>query len=360
MQTCVDDLQSRTFISKRDIDRVNKNLKAQHPNFSSIKLKQLFFEIYHERLDALLYPFNSSVATKIKFILVKSAVQKGDFSVKGIDVVNAFYILHKEEKLPTAMLISWITYHVKASSINAVKSISTVMLKLKPTHTSVLADNTNLSNVRCMQSSLEDIIKANKIIIALTLGIMIGIIGYNTIENNRIYEEMQRHTLINSLNCKVAYPVSAEIKKYANYLQPRLQYKDINEDALKSWLNDKESLLASEPYFSTLVNTAKEYNINPLLLFSITGQEQGFVPSTHPQAKEIANNPFNLYGSWQDYNPTIEESADIAARTIIKLGKDCPDNEDQIKWINQSYAADPNWHNGVSYFLNELEVVASR
>ena len=157
----------------------------------------------------------------------------------------------------------------------------------------------------------------------------------------------------------ISLPISIELMDSANYLQSHLQYKQVDETALKNWLLEKHSLLATEPYFSTFLKTAKDYNINPLLLFAITGQEQNFVPTTHESAKKIANNPFNLYGSWQNYNTSIEDATQIAARTVIHLGKDCPDGHDQIQWINRQYAADPNWSLGVTYFLNELEIATS-
>ena len=85
---------------------------------------------------------------------------------------------------------------------------------------------------------------------------------------------------------------------------------------------------------------AKEKDIHPLFLFAITGQEQAFVPRTHKLAKQIANNPFNVYYSWKEYNTTIEQSARIAANTINRLSEDRPYNIDAITWINREYAED--------------------
>ena len=108
----------------------------------------------------------------------------------------------------------------------------------------------------------------------------------------------------------------------------------------------------------TILNAAASYNINPLLMFAITGQEQGFVPKSHKRAAEIANNPFNVYGSWQDFNTNIEDTAFIAARTIINLSKGCPPNADPIQFLNKKYAEDPKWHIGVTALLKQLEEVA--
>ncbi len=144
-----------------------------------------------------------------------------------------------------------------------------------------------------------------------------------------------------------------------DYLMPHLQYKEVNEIALKEYLNGRNSLLTEEPYFSAILEAAASYNINPLLMFAITGQEQGFVPRTNKHAQKIANNPFNVYGSWEDFNTDIYDTSLIAARTIINLSKGCPSDADPIKWLNNKYAEDPKWHNGVSYFLRELEKISN-
>lgn len=139
-----------------------------------------------------------------------------------------------------------------------------------------------------------------------------------------------------------------------NELPKMYQYEQVDVDKLKSYLQSRESKLAEEPYFSTIVATAKEFNLSAVLLFAITGQEQGFVHRDHEQAAEIANNPFNVFHSWEDYNTTIEDSTAIAARTIVNLSKDRPEDIDPIVWINRKYAEDPNWSKGVSSLFQTI------
>lgn len=136
-------------------------------------------------------------------------------------------------------------------------------------------------------------------------------------------------------------------------------YRDGDIEALKKYLAEKNSLLAEEPYFSEIFKQAKIHNINPCLLFAITGKEQSFVPKTHKLAYKISNNPFNVFGSWETYNTTISDSAEIACKTIIKLSKARPDNIDFIKWINTrngagGYADDTEWYIDVTAFFEIL------
>ena len=136
-----------------------------------------------------------------------------------------------------------------------------------------------------------------------------------------------------------------------------ISYKEIDEEALRGWLYDKNALLGEEPYFTTILDTAKDYGINPLLLFAIAGQEQAYVPKDHEKAMEIINNPYNVYGSWQEYNTTLEDSAAIAAITILRQGLRQPDDVDSLIWLNERYAEDEMWHVGVRQILLELEDV---
>lgn len=98
-----------------------------------------------------------------------------------------------------------------------------------------------------------------------------------------------------------------------------LQYEQVNKTSLRDWLNNQDSQLADEPYFSTILSVVQEFNLHPSLLFVITGQEQGYVPRSNQNAVEIANNHFNVFHSWQDYNTDILNSSQIVARTIALI-----------------------------------------
>lgn len=156
------------------------------------------------------------------------------------------------------------------------------------------------------------------------------------------------------------YGLRAIAEGYTNNLPLMYRYKEIDQVALAQWLSTTRSaLIAESPYFEAIIETAKEYDIHPLLLFAITGQEQAFVPKGSEFALEIINNPFNVFGSWKDYNTSTRESAVIAARTLLSLSVDCPPTEDVIAWINKTYAEDPNWHKGVTQIFNQLTSVSS-
>jgi hypothetical protein len=150
-------------------------------------------------------------------------------------------------------------------------------------------------------------------------------------------------------------------KTAAGVLPEKLRYHNINTSKLKKFLVSRNSLLADEPYFETIISTAREYDINPLVLFSITGQEQSFVPKNTRHTEKIANNPYNVFGSWKKYNTNIKDSSTIAAKTILSLSKDRPEGVDPFQWINRKYAEDKEWWVGVRkfYIMLEKETLAS-
>ncbi|MNF91429.1 hypothetical protein D3C84_740300 [compost metagenome] len=141
--------------------------------------------------------------------------------------------------------------------------------------------------------------------------------------------------------------VVVQPKPILNELPAILQYQDVNRERLIQYLEAKDSMLADEEYMEPIFDAAKQFDIDPLLLFAITGQEQAFVPRRHKKAEQIINNPFNVFHSWQEYNTTIRKSAEIAARTIARLSKDRPAETDPFTWINREYAEDPHWADGV-------------
>jgi len=153
----------------------------------------------------------------------------------------------------------------------------------------------------------------------------------------------------------VKTPTPLEAPSAKDGLPQELLYVDINKSELIAYLNTRNSLLAEESYVDTILAVAKAKNIHPLLLFAITGQEQGFVPRDNKRAKEIVNNPFNVYHSWQDYNTTLEQATTVAANTINRLSKGRPNGTDAITWINREYAEDQGWSSGVRSLLGTLQ-----
>lgn len=338
MQESLECLKQYSIITPDEIQNLRHLLKANHPHLSDTERAQLFAQMLHKKLDEALNFFEPSLQKDIKRQLLEQTVSKPVFSINAFDIVASYTQVEPLTPSNVHLLTSWINQHDSLSF----------------TDENLFALTQNESPKLSFDFSLSKWFSPKFLCVCLigicTLSVSCLFYGHR-VERQKAFTNFAHQEII--------LPITLDLERELHPLQPYLQYKEVNKEALNAWLLQKHSVLANEPYFSTIIDTAKSFNVNPLFLFAITGQEQNFVPSTNQFASQIANNPFNLYGSWQAYNTSIEDASQIVARTVINLGKGCPDQEDQIQWINQRYAADPNWHIGVTYFLDQLETATT-
>lgn len=132
-------------------------------------------------------------------------------------------------------------------------------------------------------------------------------------------------------------------------------YQAINISSVYTYLNKRDSMLTSSDYLTFIDNSAAASDLNPLLLLAIIGQEQSFVPKDHPDADLIINNPYNVFGSWIDYNTNFEDATSICIKTIRTAMDTQPEDTDLIEWLNQTYAEDKNWSVGVKAIFTKLQ-----
>ncbi|MHB1393174.1 MAG: hypothetical protein ACYCYE_08880 [Clostridia bacterium] len=222
------------------------------------------------------------------------------------------------------------------------------------------------SNLKYVKPSMKLVLPAAVPLIIITAVILTDLFSDNRIHAlqhqdqgkyaNITEDQMDRYMSLESRVLKKLDGLKAEKDLVLlDGLHEELKYEKVDESELKKWLDKKNSMLAEEPYFTAILATSKKYDIHPLLMFAIIGQEQSFVPKTGAAAKKIANNPFNVFGSWEDYNTNIYDSSSLAADTIIKSSRNRPVYMNAIRWINRRYAEDPNWWNGVSKLFMQME-----
>ncbi len=153
-----------------------------------------------------------------------------------------------------------------------------------------------------------------------------------------------------------------------------LKYQAVDPNAVISYLERYDSALANMADVETIINAAQAHGVNPLLLFAITGQEQCFDDindDTPADVAAIADNPFNVGGSWQTTDYALAQSADICANFLAERLSDAPpEGENAIEWINDPsnlngglYASEPDgsptpgWWEGVNCFFQEMNTL---
>ena len=244
----------------------------------------------------------------------------------------------------------------KASSVFTKEKIKRVKLYVKRKHSSIS------SRVECASKKIKILLEAilnnissKKILLSVLSLLILCLYSLNNmvIDGSTIINKITLERS-NVSNIDSEDLIVKDVMSYHPYLQDYFNYKTIDEGKLLEFLNARNSVLAEEPYFSAIIRASNEFNLNPHILFAITGQEQSFVPKDNVNAQMIANNPFNVFHSWQEYNTDIYDSSRIAARTVINLAKDKPMNVDIFDWINSKYAADKNWGKGVKEIFGML------
>lgn len=172
-----------------------------------------------------------------------------------------------------------------------------------------------------------------------------------------VRQNITKSSAVNSAKKKLKTSKTAALVKKKVKISLKFPYQKIDYDNLKLFLKKSNSILSSNKYLEPILEISEEYGLDPRLLISIAGQEQSLVPKNHPNAKEIANNPFNVFYSWQSYNTNIKDSTRIACRTINRILSSCPKDVDPFTWLNKTYASDKNWEDGVRFFYYQLRKI---
>ncbi|GBG08105.1 hypothetical protein PAT3040_02672 [Paenibacillus agaridevorans] len=142
-----------------------------------------------------------------------------------------------------------------------------------------------------------------------------------------------------------------------------LSYRPLKTEAVMRYLVSKKSALADPDILAMIDKAGKAQNVDPHFLIAITGQEQSFVPSNKKHATLIIRNPWNVFGCWcsgRGADLTTEESALIAAKTIVKLSQSRPAKVDPVYWLvsrenpHGYYAEHTGWWIGVKKFYRVL------
>ncbi|MFA5523820.1 MAG: hypothetical protein WDA24_05650 [Tissierellales bacterium] len=354
MKDLLEKLKQKVMVSAENISALRNYISKKHPNLSSREASTLLVNSIHKIIDNNLIQFDTDYRDKIRQIIIDNSVHKSSFLITTDEVLYAFADICEDKEDCINNLCAWIqeAHNMEVTKeelihiIDEIKKLDTeYMIKdiqLEPKDILLQSEDVGeISNLPVHRQAL------NKYIGIAICGFLIALL---------ILPKPIKDKKEEIVEIVAADEIVVMETRDINELPLELKYKSIEIEKLRAWLNGRNSRLADEPYLSAIVSTAQEFDINPILMIAIVGQEQGFVPRSHEYADRIANNPFNVYGSWVDYNTNILDSSKIAALTLVNLSKDRPSDIDPIQWINRKYAEDENWHKGVSkifYMLNE-------
>lgn len=361
METFVYELKNTKVLSKNDIVTIKNYIEKKYADYTEHEKANILTKTVHQILDKNIEGLNSASKNNVKRNLLKRFLSKDGQPVFLIDIFNLYITDEDKPKDYSNILLNWINLHVKSKI--SIEELKLLGINIHTSNKTVLSNNLtqqqegsvglkieNYFSVFSVIKNIKNISNSIAFLAFIIYAFIFIVLLPFEMKASKHFENINTNSNVYS-NTSVATNTPTDYPGIPNYFK----YENINSQKLKNYLNKRNSLLADEPYFSSMLSSAKKYNINPLLLFAITGQEQSFVPRQNKNSKKIANNPFNIYYSWQEYNTNITNASNVACGTINNLSKDRPKNYDPFKWLNRKYAEDPNWFKGVRFFYNELE-----
>ncbi|XEC92552.1 hypothetical protein AB6A23_14185 [Paenibacillus tarimensis] len=365
------------ILTPSELSNIRKYVQHKFAGLPQERHAEIVADAVHRIIMKQLPEFDPAVKRLLTDVLVRTTVLEERRPVSTEDIFNACMSLELDDDVLTAPLLQWFNSRMHAnwvkedfldvireseagtSDLPRMKAWET-LVRLSAERSASVTVNTEseFDQASPVTGSVVRLFPATRnrihpIIYGLSSLFLIGgLLCYPWLVGMSMPPEPETKRLVWEWMPKL--PTEMLEPRMPNELPRELQYATVNLPGLRQYLEEKSSLLAETPYFEAIVETAKANNIHPVLLFAITGQEQSFVPKDHRFAGQIANNPFNVFNSWKKYNTTIHDSAEIAARTVLKWSKNRPDGIDAIQWINRKYAEDQNWHKGVRSLFDAM------
>lgn len=416
MRQVADNLKGQEYINGESVEAIRKYIRVKNPGCSEEELSVVFADALHKIIDSRIYQFEEKHRKKIKDVVLKRAVKKKEFSIDASEVFASCLMLKLQEESYTRAFTDWINHNQPV--VVSIHQVDKLLSRVKQFESRYLEDNLDdiievfgsasvkagtivdevkseiqdeavqaagvnseeiegaeefrwtkmLRNycLKCVKPIVKPILTVALPAVIITVLVFTGLSGDNRVQGLR-HREQGRYANISEDQVDRYITLEARIVNKLDVLtgerrlilldglHDELRYEAVDKSKLKLWLDGKNSMLAEEPYFTAILETSEDYDIHPVLMFAVVGQEQGFVPKSGASARKIANNPFNVYGSWEKYNTNIYDSSRLAASTIIESSRNRPAYINTIRWINRRYAEDPNWWNGVSGLFTQIK-----
>lgn len=369
MREIVSNLRRQPVLNKEDIVFFRTSIDNRHPGADPKKKAAILADLVHNRIDQHMPGLESQTRARIRASLLQRAISLDHFDIHAGDILGMCLLMPGDHGTHLETLTGWVNkrqeivlshhdlleftqFHIH----NLVASDLEFLLERLGEYTAAPVVNKESSREipTCGDKQAKALVTHVETSVLLKKHAPGLLVACSLLLCILLFAAVKTFVLPPTIS-----QAKDPVQPGTNHLPVELRYKAVDTEKLRQFLNKRNSILSDEPYFSAIIQSAKRFNINPLLLFAITGQEQGFVPRNHQEASRIANNPFNVYRSWKEYNTNIQDSADIAAVTLLNLSKDRPETIDPIAWINRKYSEDNQWQTGVKQILEELNEEAA-
>jgi hypothetical protein len=373
-------LESYVIVDNKAVQKMRERIFIENPLMTNQeRSRKLISQIHHE-VNMSLDGVNTVLLGKLRTLILHRSIKNNNILITYSDIVHSMAELNLPLENTIDSIKTWYELHLRDSDVTVIQLIDYIkVIQVYEEPLKSLDDNTVEENEAFIVSQTNLLNKKRLSIVGiLCLSALLSGVFINT-----SMKQTQDHTLtspteveaqgdlpkantISFTNAQELLPITTVEAGYFNEITHLkdalstpgipdfLRYHPVDRASLQAYLKGRNSVLADSPYFEGIIKVSQEYDIHPLFMFAITGQEQGFVNKNDPNYLKIANNPFNVYTSWRKYNTDIEDATAIAAGTVVTILRKRPENENPFKWVNTRYAEDKNWARGVEMIFNFL------
>ncbi len=379
MESIVQSLEQTIILNDELVLDLKHNIRHNHPSANSSFRARLLAQLLRDRIDQYLTNLTEEQQAQIRVEIIKNSIEAGSINVSQRDIVHQVIEYCSNNIEYSNYLSEWFNIFVDSDLSN--DQMMSILKNINPDVSFDYLFNNDLdksnleveetgqtesNNVGSLKNSPKKsnvhYYKIITILLALIVTLPILIFSKSLFSKQTppahltFVHASSLLTFENTLELEQKKIVNNIFYREAPGYPEHLEYIDVDYNNISVYLNKRGSLLIKETYLNTIDSVADEYNVNPLLLLAIIGQEQGFVPQDSPYADRILNNPFNVYNSWTSYNTDLQDSCEIASGTIRNILKERPVGENPFRWLNTRYAEDPNWWKGVQELYNTLVI----
>ncbi len=361
-------LDHNIILDDEIILEMKRSIRRNHPTSDPKFRARLLAQYLNDKLDAYLNGLSETQMTEIRMAIYRLSIEQNAIYVTQKDILCGIIHSNALQEESGAYLSKWFDTYTDTpldedqllSIIKAIDPEASAFMPANahPSNSSSLLSVYFTNIIHVISSLFRKIVQKKHHSLALILLAFVIMLPVMTL----IHSFTGSRTQLEGISFVHASTIlqqevpekkilSTIVHKIYSREQPGfpdfLVYDSVDYLEVITYLHSRNSAFTDDSYLSVIDSVAFEYNVHPLLLLAIIGQEQGFVPRDNPYALKILNNPFNVYMSWTEYNTTLHDSCEVAAGTIRSILETRPTGFNPFKWLNRRYAEDPNWWKGV-------------
>lgn len=290
METFIEELSSKKVLSKDDIILLKQYIAKKYAKYTKKQQSDVLSRAIYQVIDKSTSGLDKHYINLVKNVILKNTILKNGDPVLFSDILNLCISIGDSSDDLKHTLLNWINLHIE-------NKISKTDLEI------YCSKNSSVSTIVKVNTNLDFIIKTNYAVnneIAITsispksknklsllllgfLSIILIVFAFTTCLT--IHSTiLEKH---NQISNRASRAAAIKNKTPKTNILVYFKYKEIDKSKLIIFLNSHNSLLAEEPYFSTIIAVSKQYDLNPLILFAITGQEENFVSKQDSNSKKL-------------------------------------------------------------------------